>query len=155
MPFVSGKRKKMGGQESETPGLQRRTNWWDIQPRNTMPHWRSGANNLDSVWREWSRQCHLYLTYSLSGQAPGGWVGSVGLPLSHPSAVPMRVHCRPHGAHCLQRSGHSAQRTGSLKLWRGRTLCASPWPALNCSCTFKESVAVAGEQRAMHARCNP
>jgi hypothetical protein len=31
---------------------------------------------------------------------------------------------------------------GSLNLWRGKegTLCASPWPASNCSCTFKRRV---------------
>ena len=150
MPFISEKRKKMGGQESEARASSKERIGGTSNQEIPCP---TGANNLDSVWREWSRQCHVlpHIFFIWTGTGRLGWVGR--LPVSH-QPCPC-VHCRPHGAHCLQRSGHSAQRTGSLKLWRGRTLCASPWRALNCSCTFKESVAVAGEQRAMHARCNP
>lgn len=43
----------------------------------------TGANNLDSVWREWSRQCpslpHIFFIWTGTGRL--GWVGR--LPVSH------------------------------------------------------------------------
>lgn len=147
----NGKTREWG----EAPGIQQRTNWWGhghSTSNNEIPC-PTGANNLGNAWREWSRQCHLCLTFffsSLSGEALGlgGCAGSVGSPWAI-------SHGRPHEAHCLQRSGHSTERR-SLKLWRGRTLCSVRHHgrlALNrscsCACTFKAIVAVAGEQ------CNP
>ena len=106
MPFISEKRKKMGGQESEARASSKERIGGTSNQEIPCP--TGGLEPI--IWTVYGENgagnAMFCLTFSLSGQAPGGWVGSVGLPLSHPSAVPMRVHCRPHGAHCLQRSGH-------------------------------------------------
>ena len=116
------KHRKMGREESEVPTKNELVGALHLE--NTTPS-PTRANNLGHVCRKWSSQCHLCLTFFFIWTDTR--LGSAGR-LSMSSHQPcVRPHGRP--SCCLP----EALGTGSLNLWRGRTLCASPWPALNWS----------------------
>jgi hypothetical protein len=78
MPFLSEKKKENGRTrergsgppaKNELVGHPIKKYHAPLEPIIWTVYGENGAGNA-----------HLYLTYSLSGQAPGGWVGSVGSP---------------------------------------------------------------------------
>ena len=123
MPFLSPR--SIEKWDEKRARSQQRMNWWGHSTSKIRRHpplepiiWamyaENGAANVISA-------SHFSFIWTDTR------LGSVGR-LSMSSHQPcVRPHGRP--SCCLP----EALGTGSLNLWRGRTLCASPWPALNWS----------------------